>query len=290
MPEPKPSAPLTRTRWEIRPDGGGPPIRGDLRLRSGAEPTTAVVICHGFKGFREWGFFPALAKAAAARGHAAVSFDFSHNGVGEDGVDFSRLDLFARNTHTRELEEIHRVVDAVAGGALFSAPVRSVGLFGHSRGGAEAVLAADEGHRVDALVTWAAISDIPSRWGPDQVAVWEEGGTVEIANARTGQQMPVGPGYWADVVRNHTRLDVTGAAARLRVPWLIVHGDRDGSVPVTEGRALYDAAGDDAELLVVEGGDHTFGAKHPYAGATPELRTAAGATLDWFDRHLAGGG
>ena len=111
-------------------------------------------------------------------------------------------------------------------------------------------------------------------------------GTVEIENARTGQMMPVGPAYWRDVTEHGARLDVTAAAARLTIPWLIVHGDADTSVPVDEGRALFDAAGEAAELLVVEGGDHGFGGRHPYAGATPELRMAAEATLDWFDEHL----
>ena len=76
------------------------------------------------------------------------------------------------------------------------------------------------------------------------------------------------------------------AAARLTIPWLIIHGDADTSVPVDEGRRLFDAAGDTTELLVVEGGDHGFGGKHPYTGATPELRMVAEATLDWFDTHL----
>ena len=37
---------------------------------------------------------------------------------------------------------------------------------------------------------------------------------------------------------------------------------------------------------MVEGADHGFNGKHPYAGATPELRIAADATLEWFDTHL----
>lgn len=281
-----PGTALTLTRWEIRPRDGGPPIRGDLRVRAGTEPRTAVVICHGFKGFRTWGFFPALARAAALHGHAAVSFDFSRSGVGADGVDFSALELFRESTHTRNVDEIRMVLDALRGGVLLPRSPRRVGLFGHSRGGGEAVLAAAEDARVDALVTWAAVSDIPARWQEEQVAAWKRGETVEIANARTGQMMPVGPAYWRDVEMNRERLDVLGAAASLEIPWLIVHGEEDASVPAEEGRALFDAAGEDTELLLVEGTGHTFGAVHPYAGATPELRAAVDATMEWFGQHL----
>jgi len=272
------------TRWEIRPRDGGPPVRGDLRVLAGTEPRTAVVICHGFKGFRAWGFFPPLARALARAGHAVVTFDFSHNGVGADGVDFSALDLFRANTHSRDVDEIRMVLDALRGGGILPLAPRRIGLFGHSRGGGEAVLAAAEDPRVDTLVTWAAISDIPSRWSEEQTAAWERGETVEIVNARTGQNMPIAPTYWRDVRLNRDRLDILRAAADLTVPWLIIHGEDDATVDADEGKALFEAAGDEAELLLVEGAGHTFGAVHPYAGATPDLRAAVDATVEWFDR------
>lgn len=288
---PRPSSPpptaITRTDFELPSPDGGPPVRGDVRVAQGQQPDRAVVLVHGFKGFRRFGFFPNLARAAAVRGYAAVTFDFSHNGIGEDGADtFSAMPLFAEQTHSRNVGEIHRVVDVLAGGALLGRPVRTLGLMGHSRGGGEAVLAAAEDARIGALVTWAAIASAADRWPPEQVAAWQAGCAVEIENARTRQQMPVGPAYWHDLQANAARLDIPAAAARVSVPWLIIHGDADTSVPVDEGHRLFEAAGDSAELFVVEGGDHGFGGKHPYDGATPELRTVADATLDWFDTHL----
>lgn len=278
--------PLVRADFEIRPRDGTPVVRGELRALRGAAPRSAVVLCHGFKGFRRWGFFPALARALALRGHAAISFDFSHNGVGADGVDFSALDLFARNTHTRNVREIGMVLDAVSSAGLFPAPPRRVGLFGHSRGGGEAVLVAAADARVDALVTWAAIGSV-ERWSPAQIAAWERDETVEIANSRTGQMMPLAPSFHRDIVDNRARLDIRAAASRVAVPWLIVHGDADASVSVDDGHALFEAAGPGSELLIVEGADHTFGATHPLGAPSPALRTVLHATLDWFDAHLA---
>jgi uncharacterized protein len=275
---------IVRTGFELR-TAEGPPVRGDLRVLEGHRAERAVVVCHGFKGFRTWGFFPNVARALAAHGFAAITFDFSHNGVGEDGVDFSALERFAAQTHGRNLREIRQVIDLLGSGTLLEPP-RSVGLLGHSRGGAEAVLAAAEDRRVGALVTWAAVADFPSRWTPEQQATWRAGGTVEIENVRTGQQMPIGPAGWREHQADPGRFDVTAAAARVAAPWLIVHGDADGSVPVADAHRLFDAAGEGAELMVVEGGEHGFGARHPYAGATPELRTVVDATVEWFETHL----
>lgn len=279
--------PIICTSFDLPAPDGGPPVRGDVRVLQGHRADRAIVFIHGFKGFRTFGFFPELAQNAAARGYAAVTFDFSHNGIGEDGADtFNAMHRFAEQTHTRNLDEIHRVLDALSSGALLDVAPTRIGLMGHSRGGAEAVLAAAEDPRVHALVTWAAIASIAERWTPEQVAAWEAGHNVEIENARTRQIMPVGPVYWRDVVENRDRLDVPAAAARLTIPWLIIHGDADTSVPADEAQRLFDAAGDGAELLVVEGGDHGFGGRHPYAGATDDLRLVTEATLEWFDTHL----
>jgi uncharacterized protein len=262
-------------------------MRGDLRAPQGPRPRTAVIICHGFKGFKDWGFFPPLARAIARRGHAALSFDFSRNGVGADGIDFSALDLFAENSHTRNVDEIRLVVEATQDGQLFPSPPERIALLGHSRGGTEAILAAAEDDRVNALVTWAAVAALGRRWSPEQIATWERGDTVFIPNARTGQQMPMGPAYWRDIVENGERLDVGNAVTRLTCPWLIVHGDEDETVSVDDAHTLFASAGEEkSELRIVEGGSHTFGAVHPFMGPTPQLQEAVSTTLDWLDRTL----
>jgi uncharacterized protein len=280
--------PLVRARWEIRPHDGSPPIRGDLRAPAGPRPRTAIVICHGFKGFREWGFYPALARALAGRGHAAITFDFSHNGVGADGVDFSALDLFGRATHSRNVDEIRMVLEVITSGRLFPRAPRRIGLFGHSRGGGEAVVAAAEDERVTALVTWAAIASM-DRWSAGQVAAWQRGETVYVQNSRTGQQMPIEPDYWRDLTANAERLDIRAAAERLAIPWLILHGEADETVPVREARVLRAAAGPGAELRVMSEVGHTFGASHPQGEIPPSLSRAIEATTAFFERHLGSG-
>jgi pimeloyl-ACP methyl ester carboxylesterase len=158
LPSPSDALLLDRIGWELRPEDGVA-IRGDVRFLAGTQPRSAVVICHGFKGFRRWGFFPPLARALTRRGHAAVSFDFSRNGVGADGVDFSALERFEENTHSRNVDEIRLVLDAIARGRIPGCEgAARIGLFGHSRGGGEAILAAAEDPRVEALVTWASIA------------------------------------------------------------------------------------------------------------------------------------
>ena len=43
----------------------GDVIRADIRSPTGRDPRTAIVVAHGFKGFKDWGFFPLLSDRLA---------------------------------------------------------------------------------------------------------------------------------------------------------------------------------------------------------------------------------
>jgi pimeloyl-ACP methyl ester carboxylesterase len=82
-------------------------------------------------------------------------------------------------------------------------------------------------------------------------------------------------------------LDFEAAAGRIEVPWLIVHGTADEAVPVAEGRLLAaSAAPDTTKFVAIEGAGHTFGAAHPWKGATPELDLVVNTTLAFFAAEL----
>ena len=241
------------------PVDGGLVVRGDALLPPGA--TTAVVLCHGFKGFARWAFFPYVAEKIAEAGMHAIAFDFSGSGVGPDRERLTEAAAFERNTYTQELRDVALVeAEAHARGWLGE----RYGLFGHSRGGAIAVLHAARAPRVGALVTWSSIA-VLGRWPERDVPAWRERGWLEVPTGRGGPPLRLGTGVLDEVERlGRTELNVLAAAARIRVPWLVVHGTRDEAGPVDDAHRLHDAAvAGRAELLLVDDADHTFGARHP---------------------------
>lgn len=266
------------------PEGGA--IRGDVRMPDGPRPRAAVVVVHGFKGFKDWGFLPFLCEELASAGFAVVSFNFSLNGIGDRPDTFTELEAFGRNTLTRELSELLWVIDAVMRGDLLSWRPDRLGLVGHSRGGAQAVLATREDPRVGALVTWAAVSRL-DRWSEETRAEWRERGRMYVLNTRTGQQMPVDVTLLDDFEAHRARLDVAGAAQLLGVPWLVVHGAEDLTVPASEGERLV-ALGPRARFHRVSGADHTFGARHPFQEVSPHLSEALSVTREHLARHIGG--
>ena len=111
------------------PSAEGLPIRGDFDAVD--NPRALVVIVHGFKGFKNWGFFPWLAQRLMGHRLAVCRFNMSRCGMGEDPESFDRLDLFEHDTYSIELADLHRAVQ--------HAQQRFPGLpsivLGHSRGG-----------------------------------------------------------------------------------------------------------------------------------------------------------
>ncbi len=278
---------MKKASFELRGADGGP-LRGDVRAAAAGADRPAVIVCHGFKGFKDWGMFPELSDRLARAGFTVISFNFSGSGVGPDGETFSEPERFARDTYLRELADLEAVCGAALRGALVPGllPSRKLGLLGHSRGGGVAVLRAAEDPTIAALVTWAAVST-PWRWAPDVIRRWRAEGTLEVVNTRTGQVLPLRTDILDELDRDVAgRLDMARAAARIRSPWLIIHGEADESVPVEEGEALFEASGRKAEIRLIRDGGHTFGARHPWQGSTPELDQAMDATVEWFSRYL----
>jgi len=91
-------ATVNTTQFELVGADGGP-LRGDVRTQEKGADRPAVVICHGFKGFKDWGFFPHLAARIARAGMTAVSFNFSGSGVGPDGEKHSTVAIWSRGWH-----------------------------------------------------------------------------------------------------------------------------------------------------------------------------------------------
>jgi dienelactone hydrolase len=226
-----------------------------------------------------------LAKA----GFTAVSFNFSGSGVGPDGQSFSEPERFGHATFSNDLADIQAVCDALLGGTLvegLAVPTR-LGLFGHSRGGGMALIHTGGSSRVEALVTWAAIGRT-HRWPEATTAKWRRDGKIDIVNARTGDVLPLYTDLLDDIDAHRSeRLNLPAAAGRVTVPWLILHGEADETVPPAEAEALRDAAGSpEVVMRVVSGGSHTMGSQHPWAGLTPALKVAMEETVVWFSQYL----
>jgi uncharacterized protein len=242
------------------------PICCDLRFPQTSEKSPVIVFVHGFKAFKDWGHFNALANALCHTGFAVLKFSFSLGGTTpEHPEDFANLEAFGRNTFSQELNDLGHVIDWLYSDHAHTANIdhHQIFLIGHSRGGGIAILKAAEDARIKKLVTWAAVSNFETRVNPPDLARWQREGVMYVANARTQQQMPMYYSLREDFYANEKRLHIPNAARRLQQPFLIIHGTQDEAVPLREATYLNDWC-KHAQLVTIENATHTFGGKHPF--------------------------
>jgi pimeloyl-ACP methyl ester carboxylesterase len=261
-------------------------IRGEVRRLKNFGRRRAVVICHGFKGFKDWGFFPYLARRLAEGGFTAVTFNFSGNGIGESPLDFTEPDLFRANTLSQEVADLEQILEALARGELPGLPSgfdMNPALLGHSRGGLVSLVVARRRRGIDKVVTWASVGLLENRFPEPVRADWRRRGYLEVVNSRTGQVFQMGLSALDDLEAHIKDYDPANVVAELPQPYLIVHGTSDQSVPFSEAEALFEAGRKDRiRLLALEGGDHTFGSVHPFIETTPHLEQAIEASIEFL--------
>ncbi len=285
---------MTHERFELL-SHEGELLRADLRYEKDGRKKPVIIFLHGFKGFKDWGPFPAMLEELATDGFVTLAFNFSYNGIGEDLLNFTELDRFARNTFTRELEEVGDVIRAIdmldeklpiAGNEIAR---DNIGLIGHSRGAAMAVLAGSTNNLVRAVIALSPVRTF-ERYSERQKEEWRRKGYFEVLNQRTKQVMRLNIQLLEDLELHREQLDIVKAAHRypfLEKPLLVMAGEQDLTTKPAEAEAVATAAaGDLTELRLIPNTGHTFGAEHPYKGMTPALRQVIDHSKAFFEKYL----
>lgn len=267
----------------------GDNLNTDFRFpEPGSEKLPLVILCHGFKGFKDWGCFPYIMDRVAEEGNFAVSFNFSYNGTGEndsDQSDFTRLELFAENTFTRELDDLGCIIDYLfENREKFNYDTDNISLIGHSRGGGIAILRTSEDKRIGKLIVLSSVCNF-NRYSDTLKNKWKEVGYFEVINSRTNQMMRMNYTLIEDLEKNKERLDIQKAISKINVPLMIIHGTQDVTVDYSNAEDLYSRSNkENAKLILLENTGHTFGAVHPFEGTTKALEEVLTLIEDFLIR------
>lgn len=265
----------------------GDNLNTDLRFPSeNKDKIPLVIFCHGFKGFKDWGCFPYMMERITDENFFTVSFNFSYNGAGDnenEHSEFTRLDLFAKNTFSRELDDLGCIIDYLfEHKENYNYDTDNVTLIGHSRGGGIAILKTAEDKRITRLIVLASVSTF-DRYSDTLKKKWKEVGYFEVLNSRTNQMMRMNYALIEDLEKNIERLDIQKAISKIKVPALLIHGTQDITVDYSNGEDLYNRSNkENTKLVLIEKTGHTFGAVHPYQGTTGALEEVLGLVLNFL--------
>jgi pimeloyl-ACP methyl ester carboxylesterase len=192
-----------------------------------------VLLGHGVTSDKDRPWSKAIAAALRMKGIASLRFAFSGNGDSEG--------RFVDSTVTKEVEDLGAVI-----GALDSFRVSYVG---HSMGGAVGLVRASQDERLHSLVSLAAVT---------HAAEFVE---RVFGHLSYGEPMlekshcPFGAALDSDLRGLGALAD---KASSISMPWLIVHGTADETVPLQHSLDLHECAPERSELVELEGVDHSF--------------------------------
>lgn len=258
----------------------GDVIPVDFRFKEGLKNPPVLIFIHGFKGFKDWGSFPYMLEKISSENIFTVSFNFSFNGTDNtknNPVDFDRLDLFARNTFSRELDDLGCVIDFIFEKQNeYGYDTKKLVLAGHSRGGGIAILKTAEDDRIKKLIALASVAEF-DRYTDERKKRWKEEGYLEVLNTRTKQYMRMNYSLIEDLEKNYERLNIQKAMSKIKVPAVIIHGKQDMAVDYSDAETLYNLSDKSkTKLVLYENTGHTFGAEHPFKGTNENLEKVIG--------------
>ncbi len=237
----------TQTYTVRGPEGG---IAFEVTLPEGFDTTKdscpMVILMHGIFSSKDYGPMPQLAKGLAEAGIASIRFDFDGHGRSQG----RKQDM----TIEKELADARAIWDYVQ-----SLPyVSGIGLLGHSQGGVIASMTAGQLAAENSAPTGMVLL------APGSV-IKEACQGGKFFNARFDPKNP--PEYircWGmyrlgrEYLVTTQQLDIYGTAAAYSGPVLLLHGNRDGIVPLWCSERFKHTYGDHATLTVVEGENHTI--------------------------------
>jgi len=238
----------------------------DVCYKSSNNPLPIVIFAHGYKGFKDWGCWHLVAEKFAENGFMFVKFNFSHNGgTVNSPIDFPDLEAFANNRYSYEVNDLLKMVDLFADDNHYQQQLidnNAVNLIGHSRGGGIVLIGAALSEKINALSTWAAVSDFEPRFEND-LEKWKSTGVVFVENGRTKQQLPHYYSFYEDFLHHQSMLSIPNVLNKIKQPTLIIHGENDQVVLPKEAHFISGNITNSKQLLIQEA-NHTFGASHPW--------------------------
>lgn len=247
----------------------GSSVQGWLVFPPGAKPGVKypiVTYIHGGPAFAHYPLYPsgpfAFQAALAARGY--IVFEPNPRGSYGQGEAFTRANV--KDFGYGDLRDVLLGLDEV--GRTIPVDSNRLGIFGWSYGGYMTMWALTQTNRFKAAVSGAGLSDWTSYYGTNEIDTWMIpyfGASVYDDPAVYAKSSPI----------NYIK--------QVRTPTLMVAGDRDAEVPVTQSYEYWHALRDrgiPTQLVIYPGEGHLF---YKPADQQDVFRRVTG----WFDRWLS---
>jgi uncharacterized protein len=228
----------------------------------------AVIILHGFTGYKEEAHLKELADVLAKSGFAAIRFDCS--GSGESGGTFEKDYLMSNY-----LEDIKSVYEYVR--KLKFVDKDRISIVGHSMGGLMSIVFASINPNIKVCVAVSSPSImITANWIKGAIDEWKRLGWFYKKISRDNSNAKIPFSFIAD----SNKYNAIDFAKKLHCPFLTVLGLSDSVVNPGDSRKIFRAANEPKELAEIAG------IGHDYKKDSQLIRKVNERILDFLNRYL----
>ena len=268
-------------------------VRGVLFEPTAPPLHPAIIFAHGLLSTHEE--FGDYAEKFCQRGYLVLAIDFRGHGA-SDGM----RGLISEDRMVEDLQHALDFIEAQPG-----IDNKRIALFGHSLGGGAVLCTTARDPRVAAVVAGATVGRLRDELSPgeqfqyrlvDRLNVLQKAITHKtfyvpyrvsyehIFSDHAARAAAEAKGFLqktlpADNIPLLLKQDAISCAQKIRVPALIVQGEKDAVVQHASVRAVYDVLAGEKELYVVEGSGHSFATDWKGAYAFEHI-------AGWMDKHM----
>lgn len=201
-----------------------------------------IILVHGFSSNKNTSNFVKLKDILDQKGIATFRFDvFGH---GESEGKFEDI------TITEAVDDILQAIKFIQSKGYIK-----IGLLGSSFGGISSIMAASKTNDLFMLALKSPVSDYweveKGRYSEKDLEEWKRQGYRDYED--DGKVLKLGYAFIDDFKNN----DAYKAAANINIPTLIVHGDADETVPVSQSIKTFKII-PNCKLVLIKGADHRY--------------------------------
>lgn len=219
--------------------------------------SSAVIISHGFAANKDRTRLIRLAESLSKNGFAALRFDFGGCGESEDREITLKSQVDDLKSAIRYMRE---------------KGYSNIGLLGESLGGLTSILACDD--EIKTLVLWAPVTKSKTGFRIQKEELGQEMNEKGlIIFQKSGREFKIPKEY----LEERQAVNQRQILSKIKTPVLIIHGDKDSSIPVEESKQAMQFLPEGSRLEIIRGGDHKL--DHKMCEVIP-------LSVNWFKKHL----
>jgi len=252
-------------------------LNGDIYYNKKLNNYPIIIISHGFRGWKNWGFIPFLAQNLTKKNALSITFNYSHNGKPDNTGFIQDINNFANNSISQQIKDLNLLIKSIKNNDLnipqniFDKWNKNIHLIGHSLGAAISLIVGSKSKSVNTIILLATIATF-DRYTPRQKQLWEKQGYLEFPNQTTNQKLRLNLKFLKDLEKNKSKFDLTKIINQTKKPVLIIHGKQDHTVPLKEITPLINSKNKLIKTLILPQTGHTFGTNHPSKNTSKEIK------------------